>query len=273
MHGSSSERGSEPFRPSRGDAPVSGNPEASSSAAARLRLSRDELTVACALLVDPGHELLDRPEGRAAREGLERSGVAAPGGSLREPAATIARVVAQPSVRLEASVWPDDRRVEHRAWADVGDAVIGDAVDGAFDLTLVHCERLLLAIAGRLGLGDSRQQRDDEREPLVVPATVLVEARRSVQAGETGEARAQLLAVGIEGERAARALDVLAGWRRAWGVTASWRDLDSWHPGRLLAADAGAAGWWELEPRAQGVRLVPTDSESLWSGLGALLPG
>lgn len=240
----------------------------------RLRLTDDEVAVACALLTAPRHALLARSDARAALPGLRRAGALDDKGALAEPAASIVRVVALPMVRLEARVWTGDAIAEHRAWADERDAVAGDVRGDAVDLTLIPCARLPLALALRLGLARAASEPRGDRRTLPLSPGALATVRELTSEGDGSAAVALLSEQGLDRDAASRVVDLAHDVRRVWSVSASWREADgNWHPGSLTALNAGSSGWWELRHQDSVAALMPSDPESLWSRMLALLPG
>jgi hypothetical protein len=237
----------------------------------QLRLSANEIATACALLSAPGHDLLARPESRAALAGLREAGALDEAGALVDPAASIVRVIAHAELRVELRVWHADQDLvsEHRAWADAEDAVVGDLVEDAIELTRLDWQRLALAMALRLGLCGAVAPTDDTR----VAITIAPETLSLVAAGERPGAPATPLDRGVHGDDADVALALAGELRAVWSAASSWREPGgATHTSALSALDGGASGWWALEPGAAAV-LEPTDPEELWRRLHDLLPG
>jgi hypothetical protein len=207
----------------------------------QLRLTADELAIACTVLTAPGHELLHRADARAALAGLRDAGALDEDGMLTEPAASIVSAIARAELRVEVRVWRrDDDLAEHRVWAGDGHVAVGDLTPAGFELTLVEPQRLPLALALRLGLAEDEPAIDSARE-----------------------------AVELAPDAAALADDV----RVAWTATSSWRESSGgWHTGAVSALDRGASGWWAFAPGPMTV-LEPSDAQSLWVRLHALLSG
>jgi hypothetical protein len=241
----------------------------------QIRLTVDEIAIACTVLTAPGHELLARPEARAAIAGLRAAGALDGDGTLGEPGAGIVRVIARAELRLEARVWHGlEERVEHRAWFDGRDGVVGDLAADGLELTRIDPRRLPLALALRLGLGDDLDAAvATPRHALTAAPAALMAARALSDAGDRRAARAELVASGVD-ERVADAILTLAeGMRVAWSATSSWREpRGEWQTRALSALAAGSSGWWTFVP-ATTARLEPTDAEWLWRALHRLLPG
>ncbi len=239
-----------------------------------MRLTADEVAVACAVVALPGHELLERPEARARLVGLRDAGVVDEQGALVEPAATIVGVLARAELKLDLRVWRARTEVvEHRVWTDDRDAVIARISPAGLDLKRIAWEHVPLAVAVRLGLLGDAVATDRRREPLVVAPEALIEARLLLLDGDRAGARAVMDEREVGRGVAAAALRLAEGLCVVWSVAAAWRETDGTaHRGSLSALNGGPAGWWQLVPDAEAAHVAPSDPQTLWTNLHALLP-